>query len=82
MKILLIIIFIFSASNITNGMEIKIIHKIQNHIITNVDIKNEMRYLLAFNQNLKELDRKTIFDISNESLIREKIKKIEIKKKI
>ena len=62
-------------------MEIKIIHKIQNQIITNVDIKNEMRYLLAFNQNLKELDRETIFNISNESLIKQKIKKIEIKRK-
>ena len=81
MKIFLITIFIVLISNITNGMEIKIIHKIQNQIITNVDIKNEMRYLLAFNQNLKELDRETIFNISNESLIKQKIKKIEIKRK-
>jgi peptidyl-prolyl cis-trans isomerase SurA len=81
MKTFLIIIFILLTSNISNGVEIKIVHKIQNQIITNVDIKNEMRYLLVFNQNLKELDRETIFNISNESLIRQKIKKIEIKKK-
>ena len=62
------------------SIETKIIHNIQNEIITNIDIKNEFKYLLALNNSLKELDEETILNISNESVIREKIKKIEISK--
>ena len=65
---------IFSKTEI----ETKIIHNIQNEIITNIDIKNEFKYLLALNNNLKELDKESIVNISNESIIREKIKKIEL----
>ena len=62
------------------SIETKIIHNIQNEIITNIDIKNEFKYLVALNNSLKELDEEKIFNISNESVIREKIKKIEISK--
>ena len=62
------------------SIETKIIHNIQNEIITNVDIKNEFKYLLALNSSLKKLDEEEILNISNESAIREKIKKIEILK--
>jgi len=62
------------------SIETKIIHNIQNEIITNVDIKNEFKYLLALNSSLKKLDEEKILNISNESAIREKIKKIEILK--
>ena len=64
----------------TQAIETKIIHNIQNEIITNVDIKNEFKYLVALNNSLKELDEEKILNISNESIIREKIKKIEISK--
>jgi len=62
------------------SIETKIIHIIQNEIITNIDIKNEFKYLVALNNSLKELDEEKILNISNESAIREKIKKIEISK--
>jgi len=62
------------------SIETKIIHSIQNEIITNIDIKNEFKYLLALNNSLKKLDKEKILSISNESIIREKIKKIEISK--
>ena len=62
------------------SIETKIIHNIQDEIITNVDIKNEFKYLVALNNSLKELDEEKILNISNESIIREKIKKIEISK--
>ena len=62
------------------SIETKIIHSIQNEIITNIDIKNEFKYLVALNNSLKELDKEKILSISNESIIREKIKKIEISK--
>ena len=64
----------------THSIETKIIHNIQNEIITNIDIKNEFKYLVSMNNKLKELDKKKILNISNESAIREKIKKIEISK--
>ena len=60
------------------SIETKIIHNIQNEIITNIDIKNEFKYLVALNNSLKELDEEMILNISNESVIREKIKKIPI----
>tara|TARA_B100000787_G_scaffold141749_1_gene110937 strand:+ start:2561 stop:3406 length:846 start_codon:yes stop_codon:yes gene_type:complete len=56
------------------------VHIIQDEIITNIDIKNEFKFLLALNNSLKELDKEKIFNISNESIIREKIKKIEVLK--
>jgi peptidyl-prolyl cis-trans isomerase SurA len=62
------------------SIETKIIYTIQNEIITNIDIKNEFKYLVALNNSLTELDEEKILNISNESLIREKIKKIEISK--
>jgi len=51
---------------------------IENTIITNVDINKEKKYLLALNNNLKNLDKKQIYKISKESLIKEKIKEIEL----
>ena len=76
-----ILIFLFTVIYFqAQSIETKIIHNIQNEIITNIDIKNEFKYLVAFNNSLKELDKKTILSISNESIIREKIKKIELSK--
>ena len=76
-----ILIFLFVLICVqSQSIEIRIIHNIQNEIITNIDIKNEFKYLVALNNSLKELDEEKILNISNESIIREKIKKIEISK--
>ena len=80
MKIFLLIFFLCLTINNVKSIETKIVHKIQNEIITSTDIKKEFRYLIALNNNLKELEKDKILSISNESLIREKIKKIEILK--
>ena len=69
-----------AISNKVLAIETKIIHNIQNEIITNIDIKNEFKYLVALNNSLKKLDKEKILNISNQSIIREKIKKIEISK--
>ena len=76
----LIIIFLYLIFSNAQSIETKIVHNIQNEIITNVDVKNEFKYLLALNNNLKELSKERILNISNTSIIREKIKKIEILK--
>ena len=80
MKKKILIFLFFSICIQAQSIEIRIIHNIQNEIITNVDIKNEFKYLVALNNTLKELDKDTILSISNESIIKEKIKKIEILK--
>ena len=77
-KILIFLFALICAQ--AQSIETKIIHSIQDEIITNIDIKNEFKYLVALNNSLKELDEEKILNISNESLIREKIKKIEISK--
>ena len=73
-----VIIFLYLAFSNAQSIETKIVHIIQNEIITNVDIKNEFKYLLALNNNLKELSKEKILNISNASIVREIIKKIEI----
>jgi len=80
MKIFFFIIATIIIFNKANSIETKIIHIIQNEIITNIDIKNEFKYLVALNNSLKELDKEQILNISNQSIIREKIKKIEVSK--
>ena len=80
MKKKFLILLFFLTLNQAQSIEIRIIHNIQNEIITNIDIRNEFKYLIALNNSLKELDKEKILSISNESAIREKIKKIEILK--
>tara|TARA_B100000787_G_scaffold159462_1_gene137606 strand:- start:68 stop:985 length:918 start_codon:yes stop_codon:yes gene_type:complete len=80
MKKTLLLFFIIFTLNVANSIETKIIHKIENEIITSIDIKNEFKYLMALNNSLKELDKEKMFNISNQSIIREKIKKIELSK--
>tara|TARA_B100000787_G_scaffold11017_1_gene8250 strand:- start:991 stop:1911 length:921 start_codon:yes stop_codon:yes gene_type:complete len=81
MKIIVTILFISSIFfNKAQTIESQIVHNIQGEIITNIDIKMEFKYLLALNTALKELDKDKILKISNESIIREKIKEIELLK--
>ena len=53
--------FIFQNSN---SIENKILIKIDNEIITTIDLYNESNYLLALNQDLKNLDKNSIFEIT------------------
>jgi len=74
--ILLILLFNFNYNN-SSAIESKIIVKINDNIITNIDIKNEANYLRALNPKLKTLKENKIFEIAKSSLIREKIKGLE-----
>ena len=80
MKKKIIILLFFLSIYQVQSIETKIIYKIQNEIITSIDIKNEFKYLVALNNSLRELDKEKILNISYESIIREKIKKTEILK--
>ena len=52
MKINLLILILCFTLNNAKSIETKIIHNIQNEIITNIDIKNEFKYLVALNNSL------------------------------
>ena len=75
---LIFLIFFFTSS--ASSIENKIILKINDSIITNVDVINEANYLQALNPNLQNLEKNKILEIAKNSLIREKIKEIEILK--
>ena len=59
---------------------IYIVYKVNNEIITNSDIEKEYRYLVSLNNQLKNLKKQKIIELSKESALREKIKKIELAK--
>ena len=81
-KLILIKLFlIFFFNNIGNtSISSFIVIKVNNEIITNFDIKQEYNYLIALNNELKNLDENSIIDLAKNSLIREKIKKNELAK--
>ena len=66
--------------NFVKSQEIIIISKIDNEIITNIDIEIEKKYLLLLNNNLNELSENEFFELAKNSLVREIIKKKEIYK--
>ena len=73
----LIIFLLFGKAN---GTENKILFKIDNKIITSIDISNEINYLASLNKNILDLKKEKIFEIAKNSLIKEKIKEIELLK--
>ena len=79
-KTFIAIIISFLFFNITSSQEILIINKVNDDIITNIDIENEKKYLLLLNNNLNKLSEIEFFNLAKNSLIREKIKKKEVDK--
>ena len=73
-------LFIFIFNTNSNSFENKILVKIENEIITSLDIKNESRYLLALNPSIKNTSNEEIIKLAKRSIMQEKIKKIEIEK--
>jgi peptidyl-prolyl cis-trans isomerase SurA len=70
------ILFIYNSYSLEN----KILFKINNEIITSLDIFTEIKYLETINNEFRKLKKNQAFEISKKSLIREKIKEIELKK--
>ena len=76
--IALITIILFMGNSI--ALENKILFRINNEIVSTIDLFNESKYLTLLNSNLANLEKNKIYEISKNSLIREKIKKIELLK--
>ncbi len=56
--------------------ENKILLKVNNELITTIDILNEINYLKSINEDINNLENKKIIEIARNSLIKDKIKKI------
>ena len=78
----IILIFFYSLIVFLNAaaIENKILFKVNNEIITSIDILTELKYLGTINNDLNKMPKKQAFEIAKKSLIREKIKEIELKK--
>ena len=74
------IIFFFIVFLNLYANEVKIVAKIGNDIITNIDIENEYKYLITLNKSLEDIDKNQLLSFAKNSLIKEKIKESEIKK--
>ena len=80
--LLIITLYSFCLIQYGHSLENRIIYKINNEIITSFDLKKELRYLSLINPQILNLEKNEIFVISEKSIIREKIKKIEILKHV
>ena len=80
-KILLFLAFIFFVFNTNlNSLENKILIKIENEIITSLDVNNEYKYLIALNPSIKDTKENILIELAKRSILQEKIKKIVIEK--
>ena len=80
-RFLIFLVFIFFIFNTnSNSLENKILVKIENQIITSLDVNNEYKYLVALNPSLKNSSKEDVIKLSKRSILQEKIKKIEIDK--
>ena len=81
LRFLIFLVFIFFIFNTnSNSLENKILIKIENQIITSLDVNNEYKYLVALNPSLKNSSKEDVIKLSKRSILQEKIKKIEIDK--
>lgn len=78
---IIILLFIIINSKVF-ALENNIILKINNDIITSLDIFNEIKKIKFFNSNLAEIDKEEIYDIALQSLVRIRVKKIEVLKNV
>ena len=80
-KIIFLISFysLIAFSNV-KAIENKILFKVNNEIITSIDILTELKYLEMINSDFNKMSKKQMFEIAKKSLIREKVKEIELKK--
>ena len=79
-KIIFFFIIFFFQITLINASEVKIVSKINNEILTNIDIENESKYLLILNTNLINLNKNELYELSKNSLIRQILKKEEVLK--
>ena len=78
-KYLLIILIFFFTNQYLKAIENKILFKIDNEIITSIEIFKYSQYLAALDENIKKLNDEELFELTKNLMIKEKIKKIKLR---
>jgi len=81
MKILIVFTVFFFSLIIKFSLsanENKILLKVNNELITTIDVSNEINYLKSINKSFDNLETQKIIEIARNSLIKDKIKKITL----
>ena len=71
---IILLFFLFFFNNLVLSNENKILFKVENEIITSLDILNEIRYLNSVNNSFQNIKDNKKFQIAKNSLIKDKIK--------
>ena len=79
-NLIALIFFFLCLTKISLAEKISIVYTIDNDPITNLEIQNEITYLKLFNEKIREMDEESLVIYASKSVIREKIKKIEVSK--
>ena len=77
---IIILFFILIYANRSIANTVNIIYTVDNNPITNVEINNEITYLKLLSKEMQNMDDKSLVTYASKSIIREKIKEIEILK--
>ena len=78
----ILILFLINSSNYCYAKTNKILFKIDNQIITSLDLLQETRYLIALNKELEVAPKDVVYEIAKKSIIRHKIKEKELMKSL
>ena len=73
-------IFLSTCLKVMSSENVFITYRVNQEIITNLDIKKEKNYLLALNSQLQNLNEQKLFKLAENSQIKEVVKKIELLK--
>ena len=79
-KILFLCLFFFLFSTNLYSEKVSILYTVNNSPITNIEVKNEIEYLKLINNNLDDMDENSLVVYASKSILREKIKELEISK--
>ena len=79
--LIFLVLFFNSISTILySENKTEILYKINEEIITNIDLENEEKFLIFLNPNLSNLSKDQLLKISKNSLMNRKIKEVELNK--
>jgi len=80
-KTTILVLIFFLLNNFSHSkIDLKIIMKINDQIVTTYDLEKESYYLLALNPKLKEISKEDLLELAKRSMIKEMIRKGEIVK--
>ena len=80
-KTIILVLILFFFSNFSySKINLQIVMKINEQIITTYDLEKEGNYLLALNPKLNEIDKNDLLKLAKRSIVKEIIRKSEILK--